>query len=354
MKFFYIVSLMLSAAAAGMASAHAQIRGSGSTFATQLYSTWSQNFTKTAADRVDYEPSGSTAGIKGAQDRSFDFGATDSPLTRAALDQSGLIQFPTAIGGVVILVNVPGIQANLIKLDGNVLAGIYMGRIKQWSDPAIKALNPSLALPATAITAIYRDAGSGISGVFTGYLSKVNQDFRTSIGTTSNFKIAFGKGGKTTTEMTKLLQATPGSITYVDYAHAIDLGLPTVQMKNLWGNFVSANPDAMQLAMRAADWEKMQIDQNPTFEMDLTETGCPGCWPITTATYVLLSTKGKSDRSLKVLDFFNQALQLGDTTASKEGYVPLPSRAKSIIGLSMRRWYESMGRAGGAKNYKSV
>lgn len=338
----------------GITSVHAQIRGSGSTFAAQLYSSWSQTLTKSASDGVTYEPTGSTAGIKAIQDRSSDFGATDTPLTRAALDQSGLIQFPTAIGGVVILTNIPGIGSDKIKLDGSVLASIYAGQIKQWNDPALKALNPELALPALPIVPIFRDSGSGTSNVFTTYLSKVNPTFKTAIGVTSNLKIASGKGGKSSADMTKLLQSTVGSITYLDYAFAADLGLPMVQLKNQWGKFVNANIESMQLAMRAADWEKLQIDQNPTFEMDITDAGCPGCWPIANLTYVLVSVRGKSDKSVKVLDFFNQALQLGDTAATKEGYVPLPSRAKSVISQSMRRWYEALGKAGGYRNPKGA
>lgn len=337
-----------------VSGAQAQIKGSGSTFAAQLYSSWSQSLTKTAVDRVDYEPTGSTAGVKAAVDRSADFGASDSPLSRTALDQSGLIQFPTAIGGVVILANLPGISSDKIRLDGSVLADMYAGRIKQWNDPALKALNPNLTLPAVPVVPIFRDAGSGTSNVFTTYLSKVNANFKASIGVTSNLKIASGKGGKTTADTTKLMQATPGGIVYVDYAYAIDLGLPTVQLKNQWGKFVNASPESLQLAMRAADWEKLVIDQNPTFEMDLTDAGCPGCWPITNVTYVLVSMKGKPDKNLIVLDFFENAFREGDAAAAKEGYVPLTSRAKSIISVSMRRWNDALEKAGGSKPKKRV
>lgn len=346
--------LVLIAVFAVANSAQAQIKGSGSTFAAQLYSSWSQTLTKSASEGVAYEPSGSTAGVKAIQDRSADFGASDTPLTRAALDQAGLIQFPTAIGGVVILTNIPGIGSDKIKLDGNVLAEIYAGRIKLWNDSALKLLNPELSLPATPIVPIFRDSGSGTSNIFTAYLSKVSPAFKTAIGVTSNLKLAYGKGGKTSTDMTKLLQSTAGSVTYLDYAFAADLGLPMVQLKNQWGKFVSPNPESLQLAMRSADWEKLIIDQNPTFEMDLTDAGCPGCWPIASATYVLVSTKGKADMGLRVLDFFDQAFRLGDAAATKEGYVPLPSRAKSIISLSMRRWNDSMERAGGSKPRKRV
>jgi phosphate transport system substrate-binding protein len=332
-----------------MTTAHAQLKGSGSTFAAELYTAWGQALAKNGVEKLDYEPTGSTAGVRAAVDRSADFGASDTPLSRAELDQAGLVQFPTAIGGVVILANVPGVAADKIKLDGATLAGIYLGRIKQWSDPAIKALNPDVKFPAQAIVPIFRDAGSGTTSVFTSYLSKVSPEFKAAVGVTSTIKIPFGKGGKTSSEMTKLLQSTSGSVSYLDFANASDLGLPTVELKNQWGKFVAATPEALQLSMRAADWEKLQIDQNPTFAMDLTNAECPGCWPIANATYVLVPAKGRSDKSLRVLDFFNQALLQGDASASKEGYVPLPSRAKSTITLSMRRWYTALGRASGPK-----
>lgn len=141
----------------------------------------------------------------------------------------------------------------------------------------------------------------------------------------------------------------PGAIGYADFAHAKDLGIPTVQLKNQWGTFVSASSESLQLAMRAADWEKLLIDQDPTFELDLTDAGCPACWPIANATYVLVPIKGSNANSLRVLDFFEQALKQGDELAAKEGYVPLPQRAKNVVWLATRRWQAALERTGAAK-----
>lgn len=335
-----------------LTGAQAELKGAGSSFASQLYRSWSQNIAKAPESRVDYSPVGSGAGVKAAQDRTVDFGASDRPLNRAALESAGLAQFPAAIGGAVLMANVPGIDSEKLKLDGDVLARIYLGTIKKWNDPAVQALNPDLSLPATNVVPVFRSESSGTSFVLTTYLSKVNATFKSDVGPTNNFTVSVGRGGKTSTEVIKIVRETPGAFGYFDYAVAIDLGLPTVQMKNQWGKFVTASHDSLQLAMRAADWEKMSIDQDPTFEMDLTDAGCPGCWPISTATYVLVPLKDRNANSARVLDFFEQALMGGDETATKEGYVPLPSRAKNMISLAMRRWYSSLEKNGVGKSQR--
>jgi phosphate transport system substrate-binding protein len=339
----------LFALAIGVSGANAQLKGAGSTFAASLYGGWSQTATKGADARMEYLPVGSSAGVKAAQDRSADFGASDRALTRAELDSAGLVQFPTAIGGVVMMTNIPGITSDKVKLDGDTLAGIYLGRIKQWNDPAIKALNADLSLPALVIVPVFRNEGSGTSNVFTTYLSKISAPFKAAIGTTSNLKVASGKGGKTSADVVKLVRDTAGGIGYLDYSFAIDLGLPTVQMKNQWGKFITATPESIQLAMRSMDWERLLIDQDPTFEMDMTDAACPGCWPITSATFVLVPIKTRAENSARVLEFFEHAIKAGDEVATKEGYVPLPPRAKNLVSLAMRRWQSSLIQSGASK-----
>ncbi len=348
-KSYWIAGIALLAA---LNSAQAQIKGAGSSFAASLYGSWSQGGLKGSPVKLDYDPSSSSAGVKAAQDRSTDFGASDRPLSRAALDEAGLVQFPTAIGGIVIMANLPGIASDKIRFDGATLADLYTGRIKQWDDKALKALNPDLALPAIAVVPVFRSEGSGSSFVFTSFLSKQSAAFKTAVGVTSNFNVAGGKGVKTSSDAAKTVRATPGALAYFDYAFAIDLGLPLAQVKNQWGKFVSPNPESLQLAMRAADWEKMMIDQDPSFELDITDAACPGCWPIASATYVLVPLKGRNVNSARVLEFFELALQNGDEVAAKEGYVPLPSRAKNLVGLAMRRWYATLEKAGAGKTQR--
>jgi len=344
--------ILAAALAASMTGAHAQLTGAGSTFAANLYGNWSQEMVKAGEPAIAYQPIGSTGGVRAVQDHHVDFGASDRPLSRAALDQAGLAQFPTAIGGVVVMTNLTGIGSDKVKLDGPVLAGIYSGRIKQWNDPALKALNPELALPAIPVVPVFRSDGSGTSYVFTTYLAKISPQFKESVGVTSTLNVPGGKSGKTSAEMAKIVRDTAGAVGYFDYAYALDLGLPTAQMKNQWGTFVSASRESLQVSMRAADWEKLLIDQDPTFEMDLTDAACPGCWPIASVTYVLVPIKGQHGNSTRVLEFFERALQRGDEGAAKEGYVPLPSRAKNLVSLAMRRWYASLDKAGAGKPHR--
>jgi phosphate transport system substrate-binding protein len=178
----------------------------------------------------------------------------------------------------------------------------------------------------------------------------VSTQFKNIVGPTSNLNLAHGKGGTTAADMEAIIRGTPGAIGYFDYAFTFDLSLATVALKNRWGNFVAANAESVQLAMRAADWERLVIDQDPTFELDLTDTGCPGCWPMTSTTYVLVPLKGRVSNSMKVLEFFQHSLRQGDEIAIKEGHVPLPTRAKSLIGVAMSRWYSVLEKASPGKS----
>lgn len=327
----------------------AQIKGTGSSSVASLYAGWSQATAKAINLRIEYDPSGSSAGINAAQEQSADFGATGRPLPRSILDQAGLAQFPTAIGATVLVTNVPGISSERIKLDGETIAGIFLGSVKKWDDPSIKALNPNLALPSLDIVPVFRSQGSGTSFAFTSYLSKVSPQFKSIIGPTSTLNLPHGQSGKTAADMEAIIRGTPGAIGYLDYSFAFDRSLATVALKNRWGNFVSANAESLQLAMRAADWEKLMIDQDPTFELDFTDTGCPGCWPMTSASYVLVPLKGRASNSMRVLDFFQHSLRQGDEIAIRQGYVPLPTRAKGLVGVAMNRWYGTLEKAGSGK-----
>jgi phosphate transport system substrate-binding protein len=183
---------------------------------------------KTSDLRLDYEPIGSSSGVKAVQDRSVDFGASDRPLSRSHLDQAGLAQFPSAVGGVVLMVNIPGVSSETLKLDVPTLASIYLGSIKTWNDSALRALNPEITLPSLPIIPVYRSEGSGTSYVLTTYLAKLSPQFKSTIGVTSTFAPAGGKGGKTSADVSRLVRETAGFTGYFDYAYAIEVGLPTI------------------------------------------------------------------------------------------------------------------------------
>lgn len=342
------IALMMAAVCIACTAAPAaaqRVKGSGSTFAAALYAGWSDQL-KHAPAQLDYDAVGSSAGVKQVVEHRADFGASDRPLGRATLDESGLAQFPAAVGGVVIATNVAGLPSDRLRLDGKTLADIYLGRIRTWSDPAIAQLNPGVALPATDIVPMIRSEGSGTSFVLTQYLSKVSEPFRGAVGITSNMKAAGAHVAKTNHDMVSAVHGTPGAIGYLDFSYALEIKLPTVAMKNKWGSIVAPTPAAMQDAVKAADWEKIIIDQDPTFELDLSDAGCPSCWPIATLTYVLVPLKNSNQNSSRVIGFFEQALNEGDASAIEAGYVPLPSKAKSMVRLSMRRWLQAIERTG--------
>jgi phosphate transport system substrate-binding protein len=334
-------------------SAYAQrIKGAGSTFAAALYSDWGDQFAKQLRVEISYSPVGSSNGIKRIFDRSVDFGASDRPLNRKDLEVNGLAQFPSAVGAVVLLANVTGIASEKIRLDGAVLAGIYSGAIKNWNHPAIVALNPDLRLPQLPIVPVFRSDGSGTSYVFTSYLSKVSSEFRSQVGTTANLSVVGGKGAASNREIAVAVRSTPGALGYTDFSFTSEVGIGTVQIKNQWGTYISATTKSLQDAVRMADWEMLLIDQEPTFELDLSDAPCPSCWPITSVTYVLVPLKTGHGNSSAVLDLFEMALSEGDTNAAANGYVPLPSRAKSVVKLSMRRWQATLERNGAGKSQR--
>jgi phosphate transport system substrate-binding protein len=346
-KILWVLLWLVTAQAASAQN----IKGEGSSFALNLYNGWSDQFLRKQGRALDYQPSGSSAGVKAVIDQTVDFGASDRPLLRDELRKYGFAQFPTAIGGVVIVTNLDNVSADKLVLDGTTLADIFLGKIKKWNDPRIVALNSKVVLPDVAIVPVFRTDGSGTSYVFTSFLSKASAAWKQNVGATSQLNIQGGRGFKGNKSVAENVRAIQGAIGYVEYSYAIDLAVPTVRMKNRWGEVVVASAESIQHAMRAADWELLVIDQEPTFELDLVDAGCPRCWPIASPTYVLVPVRGKNaGNSTKVLDFFQQALTDGDQLAASEGYVPLPSRAKSMIKVSMRRWYLALGRGNESKS----
>ncbi|XVJ69184.1 MAG: phosphate ABC transporter substrate-binding protein PstS [Rhizobacter sp.] len=329
-----------------------RVKGAGSSFAAALYSDWGDQFAKPLKMEMSYSAIGSSGGVKRIIDRSVDFGASDRPLNRKDLETNSLAQFPTAVGAVVIVTNVPGIPSERIRLSGPVLADIYSGTIKNWNHPAIAALNQELSFPSLAIIPVHRSDGSGSSYVLTSYLSKVSSEFASKVGVTSNLSVVGGRAAPSNREIVVTVQGTTGAIGYTDYSFTSELGISTAQVKNRWGIYVSATAKSMQDAVRMADWELMLIDQDPTFEMDLADAPCPSCWPIASVTYVLVPLKTSNINSSWVIDLFEAALSEGDATAIANGYVPLPSRAKSIVKLSMRRWQSTLERNGAGKSQR--
>jgi phosphate transport system substrate-binding protein len=309
---------------AGFASAQ-EITGAGASFPAPIYSKWASDYNKATGVKVNYQSIGSGGGIKQIDAKTVDFGASDMPLKDEDLAKKGQIQFPTVIGGVVPVINVKGIAPGQMKLNGQVLGDIYLGKITRWNDAAIKALNPSLDLPDAAIAQVRRADGSGTSFIFTNYLSKVNKEWKEKVGEGTAVNWPLGAGGKGNEGVAAFVGRLPNSIGYVEYSYAKQNKLSYTQMQNASGNYVSPEDDTFKAAAAGADWNK-------TFFQILTNQPGKDSWPITNATYILMHTKqDKPANGSEALKFFAWAYKNGGKTASELDYVPMPAAVITSI-----------------------
>ncbi len=317
-----IATTVLSACAA---SASAQdMTGAGATFPAPIYAKWADAYNKATGARVNYQSVGSGAGIQQIRAKTVDFGASDMPLTDDALAKDGLIQFPTVIGGVVPVVNIKGIAPGQIKLTGQALGDIYLGKIVNWNDPALTALNPGVPLPDAAITVVRRADGSGTSFIFTNYLSKVNADWKAKVGEGTAVNWPTGAGGKGNEGVSSYVQRLPNSIGYVEYAYAKQNKMTYTLLKNKDGNFVPPDSDNFKSAAAGADWAK-------SFFQVLTDQAGKDAWPISGATFILMyKAQDKPASAANSLKFFDWAYTNGDKMADELEYVPLPVAVKEL------------------------
>ncbi|MBB1089353.1 phosphate ABC transporter substrate-binding protein PstS [Lysobacter sp. SG-8] len=298
----------------------AEITGAGATFIFPLISKWSADYNAQTGAKVNYQSIGSGGGIAQIKGGTVDFGSSDAPLSPEELAEAGLGQFPSAIGGVVPVVNVEGIPAGELRLTGALLADIYLGKVKTWNDPAIAAINPSLALPDTKITLIHRSDGSGTTFNFTNYLSKVSNDWKDQVGEGKSVKWVDGVGGKGNEGVASYVQQIKGSVGYVELAYAIQNNMAYASLQNAAGNWVTPSAESFQAAAATADWAN-------TKDFHLVITNAPGAdaWPITATNFILMYKQPKdAKRSADAMAFFKWAFENGQQQASDLHYVPLP------------------------------
>lgn len=316
------------AVTANLASAQ-EITGAGASFPAPVYSKWAADYNKATGVKVNYQSVGSGAGIKQIDSKTVDFGASDMPQKDDVLKTKGQFQFPTVIGGTVPVVNIKGIEAGQMKLDGDVLAGIYLGKITKWTDPAIKALNPTLALPDADIAPVRRADGSGTTFNFTNYLSRVNEEWKTKVGEGTAVNWPVGAGGKGNEGVAAFVNRLPNSIGYVEYAYVKQNKMAYAMMKNKDGNFVAPSEQAFRDAAAGADWTS-------SFYQLITNQPGKGTWPISTATFILMhNVQDKPANATEVFKFFDWAFKNGDKTASSLDYVALPD---SVIAIIEKSW----------------
>jgi phosphate transport system substrate-binding protein len=301
------------------------VTGAGATFPAPLYAKWASDYNKATGVKINYQSVGSGAGIKQIEAKTVDFGASDMPLKDEDLKAKGLVQFPTVIGGVVPVINIKGISAGQLKLNGQVLGDIFLGKITKWDDAAIKALNPSLPLPSDAISPVRRADGSGTSFIFTNYLSKVNADWKSKVGEGTAVNWPVGAGGKGNEGVAAFVNRLPNSIGYVEYAYVKQNKMNFALMQNSAGTYVSPDDSAFKAAAVGADWAK-------SFYQILTNQAGKDAWPISGATFILMhKAQDKPAQATSSLKFFEWAYKNGDRTADDLDYVPMPAAVKVAI-----------------------
>ena len=329
----------LVAAAAALCTAYtasaADISGAGATFPYPVYSKWADAYKKETGDSLNYQSIGSGGGIKQIQSKTVTFGASDMPLTAEQLEKDGMIQFPTVMGGVVPVVNLDGIKPGELVIDSNTLADIYLGKITKWNDPALAKLNPSAKLPNQAIAVAYRSDGSGTTFVFTEYLSKVNPEWKTKVGTNTSVQWPVGIGGKGNEGVAGTVTNTKGAIGYVEYAYVKQNKMNYMRMINRDGKAVEPGSKAVQAAAAGADWAG-------TPGMAVIITNAPGelSWPMASATFIIMYKQPQDPAaSAAALKFFDWAYSKGDAMAEELDYVPMPD---NVVGLIKKVWADQI------------
>jgi phosphate transport system substrate-binding protein len=323
-----LVAGVVGAGAFSAAMAQQEVTGAGATFPAPLYAKWAADYNKATGIKINYQSVGSGAGLRQIEAKTVAFGASDMPLKEEDLEKKGLTQFPMVIGAVVPVINVKGIAPGQLKLTGQVLGDIYLGKITKWNDPAIQAINTGLALPDATISPVRRADGSGTTFVFTNYLSKVNAEWKSKVGEGTAVNWPTGAGGKGNEGVAAFVGRLPNSIGYVESAYVKQNKMNYVQMQNAAGNFITPGDDAFKEAAAGAVWPK-------SFYLILTNQPGAGSWPISNPTFILMhKTQEKPVDAATSLKFFDWAYKNGDKTAADLDYVPLPASVKDLIAKS--------------------
>ena len=314
----------------------AEITGAGATFPYPVYAKWAEAYKAKTGIGMNYQSIGSGGGIKQITAKTVQFGASDKPLKPEKLDEIGLVQFPTVMGGVVPVVHLKDIGPGQLKLTGPVLAKIYMGEITKWNAPEIAQLNAGLNLPALEISVVHRSDGSGTTFIYTNYLSKVSPEWKEKVGNDASVAWPVGVGGKGNEGVASYVQRIDGSIGYVEYAYALQNKMASAMLQNREGQFVKPEAKNFQAAAAYADWSKA-----PGFYQILTDQPGKESWPITGATFILMHKMQKDPKGAKqVLEFFKWAYAHGDKMAQGLDYIPMPD---NVVKLIFKEWNNIKG-----------
>ena len=331
-------------AAALPAAAQNQITGAGATFPAPVYAKWGEAAKSAIGVELNYQAIGSGGGQNQITNRTVDFGASDAPMDPVKLQSADLLQFPMVMGAVVPIVNLPGMAANQVKLTGDLLADIYMGKITKWNDPKIAAVNNGVTLPNLAIAPVYRADGSGTSFVFTSYLSAASPDWKSHVGANTSVKWPAGAGARGNDGVAGTVKNTRGAVGYVENAYATQNRLTTTQLRNKSGAFVTPTMEAFGAAASSGNWGGAQ-----NFAVDLIDQAGATSWPIVSATFLLVPKDPKDPaRAANVLKWVDWAYNNGGPIATQLEYIPLPTAVQD----SVRAAWRSSIMAGGAAVYR--
>ena len=333
----FLAAMVLPAAAV-------EISGAGATFPYPVYAKWADAYKKQTGVGLNYQSIGSGGGIKQIEAKTVTFGATDAPLKGADLEKFGLVQFPMVMGGIVPVINLKSIKPGEIVLDGPTLAGIFLGAVKTWDDPAIKKLNPNVNLPSQAIAVVHRSDGSGTTFNFTYYLAAVSADWKSQVGSATSVEWPVGIGAKGNEGVSNNVSQTQGSIGYVEYAYALQNKMVYTKMVNKDGKTVSPTSEAFQAAAANADWNSV-----PGYGVILANQPGAASWPMTAATFILIPKQPQDPvATAEALKFFAWAYVKGDKMAEELDYVPMP---KTIVGEIEKVWASEIKDSGGKPLY---
>jgi phosphate transport system substrate-binding protein len=318
-----VATFGLSAAASAQ---NTNITGAGASFPAPLYQKWGEAAKAATGIQLNYQSIGSGAGQTQIRNRTVDFGASDSPMKAEDLEQHKLLQFPAVMGSVVPIVNLPGIENHKLRLTGEIVADIYLGKITKWNDPRIAELNRDVSLPSFAIAPVYRADSSGTTYVWVSYLSAVSETFKANVGIGNSVRWSTGTGARGNEGVAGTVRNVRGAIGYVEHAYAAQNNLTTTQLRNKAGNFVSATTENFQAAAANADWSV------PNFAASLVDTHGANSWPIVTPTFILLPKNPQdAGKAQSVMKFFDWAYRDGDAVATGLDYIPLPEQVEGAV-----------------------
>ncbi len=327
-----LIALVALALTAGMAAAQKTLNGAGATFPYPVYARWAAAYAAQTGVKLNYQSIGSGGGIAQIKAKTVDFGASDAPLTKQELDEIGLIQWPMIMGGVVPVLNIPGMAPGQLKLTPTLLADMFLGEVTKWNDPRVAEVNPGVKLPDLAVTVVHRADGSGTTWIFTNYLDKVSPAWHTRVGTAKAVSWPVGVGGKGNEGVAAYVQRIKGSLGYVEYAYCLQNKMTYAKLQNAAGNFVDPTSESFQAAAANADWKDA-----PGFYLVLTNQPGADSWPITGASFILFyKSQTNMVKAKAVLSFWAWCYANGQKMAEDLDYVPMPKAVVDLVETSWR------------------